>query len=625
MASWWASAIMSKERTMKLFIAEKPSVAKCIIEALGKKKAEKGYFVAQNGDMVTWCFGHLLELAEPDEYLSDEVPVNSKGKKRWRYDDLPIFPKVWINNPKSDKGAKAQLTVIGKLLKTCTTVVNCGDPDREGQLLVDEVLEHFKCKKQVLRYICSAQDSTSVNKALAALQPNAKYQGMAMAARARQRADWLIGMNLSRAYTLASQTGSLIAIGRVQTPTLNLVAMRDLEIKNFVPQPYFNLKVKLSINEQPFNAEVVLEGMAGLDSEQRLVDATVAKHLVSQLKGASSFIVTDVTASQKEIDQPKSLSLADLQQYASSSFGLSAKKTLDICQSLYETHKLTTYPRSDCSYLPEVQHADAPQVLQSLAKVNPEFADLIQRADPTIKSKTWNDTKISAHHGIIPTSHVADKAALSPNERKIYDHIVKTYLAQFYPKCVISNTTLKISADDLHLVAKGSVVLKAGFREVLGNSADKGQVLPPCKQGTAAKLEAVDLLKEKTKAPARYTEGSLIRAMENIANTVTNPEHKKFLKEGDGIGTSATRAAIIEELKKKDYLGTKNKALYASDTAFSFLGHLPDIIKNPVLTAIYESKFKDIESGKMTLAEFESTQVKAFVSKQVDKAKTLKI
>lgn len=610
---------------MRLFIAEKPSVAKCIIDVLGKKKTEKGYYVAQNGDLVTWCFGHLLELAQPDEYLSDDIPLTSKGTKRWRYEDLPIFPKKWVNIPKAEKGAKAQLSVISKLLKSCTTVVNCGDPDREGQLLVDEILEHFKCKKQVLRYISSAQDSASVKKALSSLQPNAKFQGMAMAARARQRADWLIGMNLSRAYTLAHDNKGPITVGRVQTPTLNLVATRDLEIKNFVPKPYFNIKVKLSVNNEPFSADVVLEGMTGLDSEQRLIDANVAKQLVSKLKSVDSFVVTDVTSSQKELEQPKSLSLADLQQYASTNFGFSAKETLDTCQSLYEVHKLTTYPRSDCSFLPEVQHSDAPQVLQSLAKVNPELSALISKADPAIKSKTWNDTKISAHHGIIPTSQIADKSALNDKEQKIYSYIVKTYIAQFYPKCVILNTTLKISAGEINLVAKGSVVIKKGFKEVLGGNVDKSQNLPKCQKGTQAKLETVELLNEKTKAPSCYNDGSLIKAMENIANIVTNPEHKKYLKEGDGIGTSATRAAIIEELKKRGYLTVKNKSLHATDLAFKFLGHLPDIIKNPVLTAIYESKFKDIEAGKLTLSEFESNQVQSFVLKQINRAKNLKI
>lgn len=614
---------------MKLFIAEKPSVARCIIDALGLSKKEQGYYVALNGDIVTWCFGHLLELASPDHYLGDNVPLNKSGKaKVWRMQDLPILPEAWTNQPKKD--TKKQLVVISKLLKSCTTVVNCGDPDREGQLLIDEILEYYKCKKPVLRYISSAQDSASVKKALSSLKNNTNYSGMANAARARQRADWLIGMNLSRAYTLAAK-GDLIAVGRVQTPTLNLVAQRDMEIKNFVSKDYYQISAQFAHNNGQFKANLDLSNLDGLDSEGRLVDKQKAAQYLQESSRFKDWVVSDVNQVQKELEHPKSLSLADIQQYASSKFGFSAKETLDICQSLYEVHKLTTYPRSDCSYLPESQHSEAPAILKSLAKVNPNLSDLILRANTDIKSNTWNDKKITAHHGIIPTSQVIDRNNLSGKEQKIYGYIVQRYLAQFFNKALISNTTVTIKSEQSNYIftANGSNVIRAGFlmvaKELDETGKDNSQQLPNINKNDTLTLINAQLDSKKTKAPPYFTEGSLIKAMENIASVVDDPNYKKLLKEGDGIGTSATRASIIEELKRKGYLTVVKKHLQATDLAIKFLAHLPSIIKNPVLTAIYESKFKDIESGKISLYDFEHTQVKPFVIQEVNSAKTKKV
>ena len=228
--------------TIKVFIAEKPSVAKAIINELGSVKKLNGAVLCKNNIYVTWCFGHLLEQAEPDAYLPEDIPVGKKGNKIWRVQDLPIFPQKWILQPKKDKGVKAQLKVIKDLLTKADIVVNAGDPDREGQLLVDEILEHFKYKKTVQRFLVSAQDSASIRKSLTKIEPNSKYEGMKLAALGRSRADWLLGMNLTRALTLKkalSGERTLIAVGRVQTPTLSLVAKRDQDIRNFKPIPFF--------------------------------------------------------------------------------------------------------------------------------------------------------------------------------------------------------------------------------------------------------------------------------------------------------------------------------------------------------------------------------------------------
>ena len=297
----------------RLFIAEKPSVAKVIIASLGLAKKEDGYFVAKNGDLVTWCFGHLLELVGPDSYLDDKVPTTKNGKSKiWRLEDLPILPKEWLKQPKAD--AKKQLNIIGALIKRCDTVVNCGDPDREGQLLVDEVLEWFRCRKPALRYWASAQDATSVQKALKDLKPNKDFEGMALAATGRQHADWLIGMNLTRAYTLVARNtlkdAPLLAVGRVQTPTLNLVALRDIEINNFKPVPFFKLLASFNVHDQLFTAVLSLaNGAAGLDAAGRLTDAKVAQAILHKVKQAAVGTVKDVEQNVKELSQPLSLSL----------------------------------------------------------------------------------------------------------------------------------------------------------------------------------------------------------------------------------------------------------------------------------------------------------------------------
>jgi len=256
---------------MKLFIAEKPSVAKAIAAELGVSGRGDGFINCRNDVVVTWCFGHLLEQAEPDAYLPDDIPKTKKGRKIWRMQDLPIFPQHWLMEAKSERGAKKQLSVIGKLLKSAATVVNAGDPDREGQLLVDEVLEHFRARQPVERFWVSAVDPASIRKGLAKLGDNRSYAGMRDAARGRSRADWLLGMNLSRAYTLAGGDG-LLAVGRVQTPTLFMVARRDYVVRNFTPVPYLSITADLAKETVPFTARWKPgPDQKGLDEEGRLL------------------------------------------------------------------------------------------------------------------------------------------------------------------------------------------------------------------------------------------------------------------------------------------------------------------------------------------------------------------
>lgn len=613
---------------MRLFIAEKPSVAKAIAAELGTTGKGDGY-IECGSDKVTWCFGHMLEQADPDEYTPDDVPRGQSGRKVWRVDELPIIPDAWILKPKDD--AKKQLNIIGKLLKESGEVVNAGDPDREGCLLVDEVLEHFRYSKPVRRFWVSAQDSVSVRRGLDALKSNADYRGWSDAARGRQRADWLIGMNLSRAYTLRAQRGgsrALLTVGRVQTPTLALVVGRDKDIEGFKPVPYHTIRAEIQHAGGSFMAGwKAKEDQAGLDPEGRLVDTAVANAIVEKVTGKAGELAEYKQEAKKQ-NQPLAFALSDITALASSRFGYSAEDVLNACQSLYETHKLTSYPRTDCAYLPESQHADAPRVLEAVRQVNPELAAIIDGGDPRIKSPTWNDKKITAHHGIIPTMHKGSTAGLNDKERNIYGLIVRAYIAQFYPVHEYMHTTVAANIEGETFAASGKVVTKNGWRDVYETAdeddekdAEEGgnQRLPAMKRNDSVTCAQATRKDAKTKPPARFTEGTLIRAMENIHKYVTDSEHKKLLRDGDGIGTSATRASIISELKRREFLEVKGKHIVSTTLGRSMIAALPEVVKSPVLTALYERMLKSIEQGSAELGAFIAKQ-EAFIRDQVAKA-----
>jgi DNA topoisomerase-3 len=370
------------------------------------------------------------------------------------------------------------------------------------------------------------------------------------------------------------------------------------------------------------------EDQAGLDSEGRLIDTAIAVALVEKVTGKPGNVVEYVQEPKKK-NQPLAFALSDITAAASNKFGYSAEDVLNACQSLYETHKLTSYPRTDCAYLPESQHADAPRVLAAVKHVNPELAGIVDGADPRIKSKTWDDSKITAHHGIIPTMHQGNKAGLSDKERNIYDLIVRAFLAQFYPVHEFMQTTVGVQIEGETFAASGKVVTRNGWRDVYQEADEDGdtkdgdesssQRLPAMAKGDPVTCAQATRRDAKTKPPARFTEGTLIRAMENIHKYVSDPAHKKMLREGDGIGTSATRASILSELKRRAFLETKGKQIISTTLGRSAIDALPEVVKSPVLTALYERMLKGVEQGTGTLAAFVEKQ-EAFIREQVAKA-----
>lgn len=596
----------------RLFIAEKPSVAKAIAAELDGPQSGSDGYRSCGDDVVTWCFGHLLELASPDEYTDADIPRNKSGKKRWRVEDLPILPERWLICPKPE--AKKQLRIIGQLLKrqNLHCLVNAGDPDREGQLLVDQVLEHFKTKKPVLRFWVSAQDKVSIARGLKSLKDNGQYAGWAAAARARSRADWLTGMNLSRAYTLACERSGnsiLITFGRVQTPTLALVVARDRAIEQFVPIPFYAIEAHCLHSNGEFTAHwKPSEQQRGLDGEGRLLDGAIAESLCTRLTNSQGKI-NNYEQQRKSQPHPLAFSLADITLLGSNLYGYSAETTLKTCQALYERHKLTSYPRTDTGYLPESQHDDASAVLASLSSIDSKLQGIIQRCDPSLRSRTWNDKRVTAHHGIIPTQHAGSLAALNEPELRLFELIARRYIAQFYPLHQYLATNVSVSCKDEYFVATGKVVIEQGWRIALpGGHKDKEQLLPTMVEGDPVRCNTVQCRESKTKPPSRFSEGSLVQAMSNIHKSLSDPAQRKALRDGDGLGTSSSRANIIADLRRREYLKSEGKHLISTPFGRSMTDAFPEELTSPVLTAINERDLKAIEQGQPAFDEFMKRQ-----------------
>lgn len=587
---------------MRLFIAEKPSLGRAIADGLGGGRKGNGCIVCGD-DTVTWCLGHLLKQCDPDEY--------DPALRFWHRDTLPIIPAAWKLKPKGD--AVEQLEVIGGLLRKSDSVVNAGDPDREGQLLVDEVLEHFRYRGPVQRIWLASLDARSVAKALGSLSDNTARAPLRDAARARSRADWLVGMNATRALSILGQEAGrdgVLSLGRVQTPTLALVVARDREIAVFKPVDYHVLQASLEHPEGAFAALFVpAETQPGLDSEGRLVDAAAAQAVADTVRGAPG-TVTGVTREKKKKDAPLPHCLSSLQKAASSRYNMTAQQVLDTAQSLYEK-KLTSYPRTDCRYLPSEQFGDAGRILNVLSGV-PGLDSAAKGADAGLKSGVWNTKKVTAHHAIIPTGETP--GGLTEREKQLYGMIALGYILQFYPALRYEAQKIRVNIRDTVWEARGRCILEPGWtacgEEEDEEKKDKDQSLPAVRNGDAVSCPDVTILKKKTTPPARFTEGSLIEAMANVHRFVTDARAKATLRENEGIGTEATRAGILETLKQRKYLKPEGKALVSTALAGQVIDLVPQLLKDPVTTAQWESRLEAVARGENTLEAFMADQVR---------------
>jgi DNA topoisomerase-3 len=593
---------------MKLFIAEKPSLGRAVADVLPKPHQKgDGYIKVGNGDIVTWCIGHLLEQAQPDAY-------DPKFKK-WSAEHLPIIPADWKLVIKSN--TRKQFNVVKKLIKDSEQLVNLGDPDREGQILIDEMINFCgasdKKKRSALRCLVSDLNPSAVKKSLNNLKPNSEFLSLSISALARARADWLYGMNMTRMCTLQGQRGGyqgVLSIGRVQTPILGLVVHRDLEIENFVSKPFYEVLATIQTQKDEtyigkWKPSEACEPY--MDDEGRMLSRSLAENVVNRISNKEGNVsgFTKKT-SKKSPSLPHSLS--SLQIEAANRFSLSAQKVLDTCQSLYERHKIITYPRSDCRYLPKGHLADSTQVTRAISSTNTKLSNYATNADLSLKSSAWNDAKVSAHHAIIPTTKKLDPSKLTKDESNIYFLVARHYLIQFYPASEYADKEIKTIIEGGLFVSKQKDLTLVGWQTLFNKKEsekrNKLDNLPDVVKGESVLCLDGKILDKNTTPPKRFTDASLLSAMTGISRFVSSPEIKKILKETDGIGTEATRAGIIELLFKRQYLVRKGKDIISTDIGRSVILALPESVGKPDMTAIWESQLESIIQREMNYNDF---------------------
>ncbi len=600
---------------MRLFLCEKPSQGKDIGRILGATQRGEGCLNA-SGVTVTWCIGHLVEAAAPEVY--------DAALKRWSLEQLPIIPQQWRVEVKPKTAT--QFKVVKALLAKATQLVIATDADREGELIAREIIDLCGYRGPIERLWLSALNDASIRTALAKLRPSAETLPMYYSALARSRADWLVGMNLSRLFTvLGRQAGydGVLSVGRVQTPTLKLVVDRDREIAAFVSVPYWAIDVSLSAGGQTFTAQWVAPD-ASTDDAGRCLRQPVAQQAAQQIRAAGSAQVVSVETERVREGPPLLFDLGTLQEVCSRQLGLDVQETLQSAQALYETHKATTYPRSDSGYLPESMFAEVPAVLDSLLKTDPSLRPIMGQLDRSQRSRAWNDGKVTAHHGIIPTLEPANLSALSEKELAVYRLIRAHYLAQFLPHHEFDRTVADFSCGRQTLVAAGKQVVIKGWRLVLAEpqadedcvDAARSQVLPPLREGLACQVAEAEIKALKTMPPKPYTQGELVKSMKGIARFVTDPRLKQKLKDTTGIGTEATRANIISVLIARGYIVKKGRSIRASDAAFTLIDAVPAAIADPGTTAVWEQALDMIEAGQLTLDVFLSKQA-AWISQLI--------
>ena len=603
---------------MKLYIAEKPSLGRAIAEALPKPHQRgEGFIRVGNGDVVSWCIGHLLEQAEPEAYNSAFKP--------WRMEHLPIVPTQWQLQPKAS--TQKQLSVLRKWVKTADTLIHAGDPDREGQLLVDQVIDFLGVSRTkrgaVQRCLISDMNTAAVSRALSQLRPNSEFAALSTSALARSRADWLYGINMTRAYTLQGQKvgyQGLLSVGRVQTHILGLVVRRDQEIEAFVSKPFYQVLAHLrtptgeqfSARWQPSDA-----CQPYMDAEGRVLNKALANNVITR--------ITDTPASVNAVTEVKKSSaaglpynLSSLQIDAAKRFGYSPKQTLDICQALYERHQLITYPRSDSRYLPVEHYAQASQVLATISANSTSLTEAAQAANPRLKSRAWNNSKVDAHHAIIPTLKKSDFSRLTKLEINIYELVARQYLAQFYPKWEYRDTTIEVLIAGGLFVAKARVTHKPGWKVLFerkpnataSNNTDTNEEefsaidLPTLKKGDSLHCLEGELLEKNTQPPKHFTDASLLAAMTGIARYVSDESIRKILKETDGLGTEATRAGILDLLFKRSFLVRQGKQIRSTEAARGLIASLPHSATLPDMTAQWEASLNAISQKQANYAAF---------------------
>ena len=590
-----------------LVLAEKPSVARELAKVLGCRQNGEGCI---SGDkyIVTWALGHLVTLADPEVY--------NKEHKTWSLEHLPMLPQkmqlVVI------KETSKQYNIVQSLLKRSdvSDIIIATDSGREGELVARWILIKASCKKPIKRLWISSQTEKAVREGFRSLKPGEDYYNLFLSAQSRSEADWLVGLNVTRALTC--KHNAQLSAGRVQTPTLAMIVAREQEIKNFVPKDYYTIKAKL-------------DGFTAIwsdnSSRSRIFDRAGAEAVLQRCAGKPG-IVSDVSKQYKHKPPPPAYDLTELQRDANRKYAYSAKHTLSIMQSLYEYHKLLTYPRTDSRYITDDIVPTLPDRLRGIA-VGPyrELTSALLKARPLSTRYLVDNNKVSDHHAIIPTEEPANLSALSPEERNIYDLVVRRFIAVLSPAFEYEEVKLTILLGKDRFHAKGKTVKAPGWKQVYGqelpgeededpDSDLQEQFLPQIRQGDRLNIKSCDIHSGKTKPPARYNEATLLTAMENPTDAELSSELRAILKTTSGLGTPATRADIIEKLFSTFYIERRGKEIIPTSKGIQLIGIVPDELKSAELTAKWEQELALISKGKAKSADF-ITQMRSYTSKLV--------
>ncbi len=604
---------------MIVCIAEKPSVGRDIARILGANVAHDGYMEG-NGYQVTWTFGHLCTLKEPQDY--------TPWWKQWNLDDLPMIPQRFGIKLINNDGYEKQFHTIERLMQAAEGIVNCGDAGQEGELIQRWVMQKAQAKCPVKRLWISSMTDEAIREGFANLKSQDEYQSLYEAGLCRAIGDWLLGMNATRLYTLKYRQAQrqVLSIGRVQTPTLAMIVNRQLEIQNFKPEQYWVLATVY--RDTLFTLKQSDEGEEGAaNSKGRITNEEEGRKAFELIKDRD-FEVTGLSKKAGTEAPPRLFDLTSLQVECNKKFSFSADETLKYIQNLYEK-KFTTYPRVDTTYLSDDIYPKCPSILQGLIPYQPLIQPLM---GTTLKKskKVFDTSKVTDHHAIIPTGMNPAGGDMTFNEKKVFDLIARRFIAVFYPDCKFATTTVtgKVEAEEVsaqgkprkgkvEFKASGKQILEQGWRDVMnwghaakeaptddeGNKKEEERTLPDFKKGERGP-HTPTLTEKWTQPPKHYTEATLLRAMETAGKNVTDEELRDALKE-NGIGRPSTRAAIIETLFKRNYIRKERKSLIATDTGIQLISLIHnDLLKSAELTGQWEKKLREIEAHKYDAQQF---------------------
>ena len=575
---------------MKVCVTEKPSVARDIARLIGASDRHEGYFEG-NGYQVTWTFGHLCCLKEPNDY--------NDNWKHWSLAALPMIPQRFGIKLIEDDGIKKQFKVIETLIAGAEEVINCGDAGQEGELIQRWVYQKARCDKPVKRLWISSLTDESIREGFQQLKDASDFDNLYFAGLSRAIGDWILGMNATRLYTLkyrGSYSRNVLSIGRVQTPTLALIVSRQREIENFVPEDYWEIKTKY--RDTIFNS-----------TKGKFKTEASASEIVESIKDFP-LTVTSVSKKKGKEAPPRLFDLTSLQVECNKKFSYSADETLRLIQSLYEK-KVTTYPRVDTTYLSDDIYPKIPGILQAMKPYSILTQPLLAAAKLPKSKKVFDNSKVTDHHAIIPTNVDPASVFLTREEKFVYDLVAKRFIAAFYPDCEFSTTTVMARVNEYDFKATGKEIIKDGWRaifakdKVADDEKDKEEnaIMPTFVEGESGPHEP-SLLKKTTQPPKYYTEGTLLRAMETAGKLVDDDELRDAMKE-NGIGRPSTRAAIIETLHKRHYIAKQRKSLVATPAGIQLIDTIKEeLLKSAKLTGLWENKLRKIERGEFSAQQF---------------------